>query len=215
VKRLYALVLASCSAPAVVRAPIPCADIRDGDPRQATYVGVTASTTHEPIANAKITAIRGAEHIDTTSDRDGHYRLAIPPGDYRIEVHDGDHVLVVVGWHAMVGTFGLDLVVDRSKSLAIEEGASYPRHSPASACAWTCPLATAPPPEWWTRAEPCPPGAKLQQDVSAMVVTVRCVKPIGVLHGARSTFSFDDKGNAHELAEWYQDGIACPTNRSR
>lgn len=214
-KRLYALVLASCSAPAVIRAPIPCADVRDGDPQTATYFGVTASTTHAPIANAMITAIRGSERVDTTSDRDGRYRLSIPPGDYRIEVRDGGHELVLVDWHAVVGTFSLDLVVDRSKALVIADGAIYPRHSPASACAWTCPLASGPPQEWWTRSEPCSPGTKLEQDVSPELVTVRCVRSTGVLHGAKSTFSHDKDGAAHEVAEWYQDGIVCPTSRTR
>jgi hypothetical protein len=198
-----------------VRKPIPCADVRDGDPRQATYFGVTASASHAPIADATIKLVRGAEHFETTSDRNGHYRLSVPPGDYRIEVRDGDHALIVVGLRAVVGTFVLDLVVDLSRTLAVADGAIYPRHSAASACSWTCPLASGPPQEWWTRPEPCPPGTKLEQDVSPELVTVRCVTPNGVLEGAKSTFSHDANGSAHELAEWYQNGVACPTSRSR
>ncbi len=170
---------------------------------------------HGPLANVAITVVRGDEHHDATSDRDGHYRISVPPGDYRLEARAGDHALVLVGIHAVVGTFGLDLVIDRSRAVTIADASIYPRHSSASACAWTCPLSTPPPQEWWVRAEPCPPGATLDQTVDGQSVTIRCLKPGGVLHGAKSIFGFDAEGRAHEHAEWYQDGTVCPTARDR
>lgn len=234
---LFAVVccLATSCGPRPVQHAAParkaaCAPRPAGGSEHGIYYGVVVDRRGSPIAGARISGaswqywhpggwVRTPGGPSTTSDRNGHYRLELGHGFYRIRVEARSrHAfwVPVRKYGNAIERWDLELDVDAEPGLTGVYNARVRQPYVSTVdCEWVCPLQP-PRPEWWLGANACPAGTRvdIRTDETQGQISVACRLPDGKVHGASTTWhpGTPDTGDTWvERNRWYRSGTACPS----